>query len=385
MKKLGIFALALATLAMVGCKKDNEPTNVNSVTISETSLNLAIGATKQLKATTDPAGASVTWESSNSAIASVTPGGAVKAEAEGEATITAKAGDKSATCKVTVSADAAYDNFNVVGYGLFGEAEMIPGTDTTLTFSFGEATCQLGYITVLAWDGNAIYNKGWAGNGYIFMFEKTPVYWIMEGEYAGYYVGAGGFSCREQEDPNAVLAYNAQPGQIDPASYFNWVKLMYSDDEEADVDAAYEAMTEKTWGAMITTQYNDKRYLNYGLYDGHINRFVFLDEDEKAGVEAMWAADVDWANMNNDRLWGFLYDTLHYQQTYVEGQGGEIKFVEPYDYATVHRHFDANGLWEQSDEAEAPARMGKKQYTLGDPNKIYKDFKIEGGKLILIK
>ena len=376
---------------MVGCKKNSdEPTNVNSVTISETSVNLAIGATKQLKATTDPAGATVTWESSNTAVATVTPGGAVKAETEGEAIITAKAGDKSATCTVTVSADAAYDDFNVVDYGLFGsDPEMIPGTDTVFSFSFGQATCQLGYMTVLAWDGKAIYNQGWAGNGHIMMFENVPFYWITEStdapQYVGYYIGAGGFTAYPQEDPNAVEPYNGKPGQIDPASYFEWVKLMYSDDEEADVDAAYEAMVKKTWGAMITTQYNDRRYMSYGLYDGHINKFIFIEEDEEEEVEAMWAADVDWANMNADRIWGYLYDTLYYAETYVEGEGGEIKFVEPYDYATVHRHFDANGIWEQSEGEEAPARKVMKKYTLGDQSKRYSGFKFEGGKLVLIK
>ena len=44
----------------------------------------------------------MTWTSSNPAVATVNANGTVHAVAAGEATITAQAGDKSATCKVTV-------------------------------------------------------------------------------------------------------------------------------------------------------------------------------------------------------------------------------------------------------------------------------------------
>lgn len=46
----------------------------------------------------------VTWTSSNPAVATVDDNGTVHAVAPGEATITATAGDKTATCKVTVKA-----------------------------------------------------------------------------------------------------------------------------------------------------------------------------------------------------------------------------------------------------------------------------------------
>ena len=44
----------------------------------------------------------MTWTSDNPAVATIDATGKVTAVAEGEATITAKAGDKTATCKVTV-------------------------------------------------------------------------------------------------------------------------------------------------------------------------------------------------------------------------------------------------------------------------------------------
>ena len=80
---------------------------VESVTLNKTELALAPGASETLTAAVLPENATdktVTWSTSNSEIATVT-NGKVTAVKEGEATITAKAGEKEATCKVTVKAD----------------------------------------------------------------------------------------------------------------------------------------------------------------------------------------------------------------------------------------------------------------------------------------
>ena len=84
---------------------------VESVTLGKTELALVIGeADVTLTATVKPENATdptVTWTSSNPAVATVDETGKVHAVAAGEATITATAGDKTATCKVTVSAKPA--------------------------------------------------------------------------------------------------------------------------------------------------------------------------------------------------------------------------------------------------------------------------------------
>ena len=79
---------------------------VESVTINPQLANLEIGETLQLNATVLPSNASdntVTWSSSDNQIATVDESGKVTAIKEGSANITAKAGDKSATCVITVS------------------------------------------------------------------------------------------------------------------------------------------------------------------------------------------------------------------------------------------------------------------------------------------
>lgn len=75
--------------------------NVSAITLDKTSLELAVNGTHTLVATTTPAGAAVTWSSSDPTVAKV-EGGKVTALKDGTATITAKAGEKTATCKVTV-------------------------------------------------------------------------------------------------------------------------------------------------------------------------------------------------------------------------------------------------------------------------------------------
>lgn len=97
MKANKFFAVALAalTLGFVACK-DKEP-QADKLSLNKTEVTIAVGETAQLTANLD-----VTWASSNEAVATV-DAGLVKGIAAGEANITAKAGDQTAVCKVTVT------------------------------------------------------------------------------------------------------------------------------------------------------------------------------------------------------------------------------------------------------------------------------------------
>ena len=79
--------------------------SVESITLNKPQLSLVKGATETLTATVLPTTATdktVIWESSDTAVATVKDG-IVTAVATGNATITAKAGEKTATCAVTVT------------------------------------------------------------------------------------------------------------------------------------------------------------------------------------------------------------------------------------------------------------------------------------------
>ena len=75
------------------------------VYLDRDSLTLTVGDSAQLTATAETAGTSLTWTSSNPAVATVDKTGTVTALAAGTATITAKAGTASAACLVQVEGE----------------------------------------------------------------------------------------------------------------------------------------------------------------------------------------------------------------------------------------------------------------------------------------
>ena len=80
---------------------------VTGITIDKTEISKVAGETEKLSATVAPDNATdkkVTWTTSDANVATVDESGNVTAVAAGSATITAKAGDKTATCSVTVTA-----------------------------------------------------------------------------------------------------------------------------------------------------------------------------------------------------------------------------------------------------------------------------------------
>lgn len=83
-----------------------EVVEVTSISLDETSLDMVKGESARLTASVQPEDATdknVSWSSSDATIASVDNGGNVKALKGGRVTISAKAGEKSATCDVTVT------------------------------------------------------------------------------------------------------------------------------------------------------------------------------------------------------------------------------------------------------------------------------------------
>lgn len=72
------------------------------IEVNKTDAMMKVGDELQLTSTTHPAGQQVSWSSSDNAVATVDANGMVKAVAAGNATITAKCGELTATCAVTV-------------------------------------------------------------------------------------------------------------------------------------------------------------------------------------------------------------------------------------------------------------------------------------------
>ena len=113
------------------CDVTVKPVLVSGISLDKTSVELLEGETTTLKATVEPSNATdktVTWSTSDASIATVDNNGIVKAIKVGKVTITAKAGDKTATCEVTVNP------VPVDGIVLDkAEVELLEGDSITLT------------------------------------------------------------------------------------------------------------------------------------------------------------------------------------------------------------------------------------------------------------
>lgn len=109
---------------------------VTGIELDKTTATLNVGETTTLVATVKPDDATnkeVRWSSSDSSIATVSDNGTVTAKAPGTATITARAGSKSATCTVTVKAP-------LTGITLTpATAEILKGQTTTLKVDYTPA------------------------------------------------------------------------------------------------------------------------------------------------------------------------------------------------------------------------------------------------------
>lgn len=378
MKKISLIAVAFATMFLVACDPQgnqgeqggngNNPSAVVSITLDTTELTLAVGAEEFLKATVDPAGTPVTWASSDESVVLVTSAGMVSAIAEGTAVVTASAGDKIAECNITVKADAFYDVLGIADYGVYlpGTGEIIPGTDTVLKLSIGETKCALTYVQeYYAWDENITFDQnagGFIGDGIVFALQNVPMYVVNDEnfpQYQGVAIDMGYFVVKTLAE-GEVLPLCANSGRIDAETYGDWIQLLYSSEEDlagVDVNAVRAEALANTTGALMLFGED----WGYDLYMGAVNKLYYESAytDKETGEEypAIFAADVVWANVTaEDRLYGFKVDmdVLETEQ--------KVQLVAPYDYSTISRVFDVNGVFDGAEEeepAEVSARTPK--------------------------
>lgn len=120
------------------------------LTLNKTTLEMSVGETQTLIATTTESG-TVSWTTSDPSVATVS-GGTIKAVAEGSATITATIGEYTATCKITVTNTVAVDKTSVTL--MVGESQTITATASgAVTWTSQDptiATVDNGVITAVA-------------------------------------------------------------------------------------------------------------------------------------------------------------------------------------------------------------------------------------------
>lgn len=201
MKKKALIAMLLAcsfafgTVTMTACdligggngetkqeQGETQTVAVTGVDLNKPTLNLKKGATEKLSATVSPSNAtnkSVSWQSGNTAVATVDNSGNVTAVAVGSTTITVKTadGNKTASCTVTVTEDEQQggDTIAVTGVTISKKALnlTVNGTETlTATVAPANAsnrtvTWSSGNTAVATVSGNGLVTAKSAGTATI--------------------------------------------------------------------------------------------------------------------------------------------------------------------------------------------------------------------------
>lgn len=122
------------------------PVAVTGVTLNKNTTSIEAGQSEQLTAVVQPTNAdnqTVTWSSSNPAVASVDENGLVSALSAGTAniTVTTEDGNKTATCAVTVTTPAAPIPVTAIA---LSDATVAVGSTTTLTVTYTPADANTG-------------------------------------------------------------------------------------------------------------------------------------------------------------------------------------------------------------------------------------------------
>lgn len=357
MKKNVFFALfALAALVFVGCNPDtptptptpDDPTTEGAViTVTPEALLMGVGEEQKLTTTVAPQGTQlqITWTSDNQEVATVNAAGIVTAVAPGTANIIASAeGATADTCVVSVSNDAALDNFVMGGYSAWELGAPIAGTDTLLDLRIGMTQCQLYEAYFLAWDENVVFDgSSLAGAGFVFEI-AAPVYVItQEGDYQGFYIEEGYVGITEL--PEGVIASRVgTPGElVDLQKYGDaWKAITAFPEEPTDeeIDAAYTLYYDAQVGTQIFMM--DFTTGSQSYYLGNV-KYALLADDEELGF--VYKLNMEWYDyVNEGRLYGLAYDEA------------TETVVEPYDMRVINKEYISDN-YPVSEEVAATSTM----------------------------
>ncbi len=131
----------------------SEDVAVNGITMQETSGSIHVGETKQLTATVTPPNATnkaITWNSSNSSVATVSSAGLVKGLKKGETVITASTADGKCRAEYRLTVTEPYESVRISGSAVLDQVGSIyqfyaivsPGDapDKTVTWSSSDSS-----------------------------------------------------------------------------------------------------------------------------------------------------------------------------------------------------------------------------------------------------
>ena len=364
--------LALSAIAMVAftsCEPINNPggnnggngddTVVSVVKVAPETLLMSVGQTEKLTATITPApttAVTFVWTSDDEEVATV-KNGIVTAVAPGTANIVVSTeGCTPDTCLVNVTNDAALDNYQLLSYGLFGSPEMIPGTERKITMTSGaEFTCQLAYIEMYAWDNNISFvnGTGFGGAGYFFVAE-VPVFWIIEGQYQGSYIGNSDGFYIAPNPQDTIAPYTALSGELtDLQSYGDFWKAL--------IDPATEEVTQEIADLYLNSQVGTQIFhmdFEEESQSWNLGNVTAAHLYENENEELQYEITLDWYDFVNENRWfGLLCN--------VNDSGVVESLVEPYDMRTIKKDY-TNVVAEDNGEENAGAMFVSNKHLYRD-------------------
>lgn len=355
MKKNLIIALSavVAAFTFVGCDKPQTTEEV-SIVLNPTELLLSVGESQKVNAVVKPDGTAITWSTDAEDVATVN-NGIVTAVASGTAIITATAGEVKATCTVTVSNDASLKNFTIADYGLFGDVEYIPNTKGYVQLTNGDSLlCQAGYITFMCWSDGLVFTNGsgFSGNGIIFAADM-PIYWVVEGEDAGKYIGsAGGF--RVDTLNGKLKPYTAEAGElVDLQKYGDYFTQLIAYRKDTNNKLDNNLYYDSQIGTQLYSYNADKKSQTYNY--GNVKKAQFKkDRDEQGNMLPLqYTAVIEWYDFVNDGR--FLGLKANFDE-----EGNLESIVKPYDMNTITMEY-TNIVSEEGGEA----------YFIGDQSHLH--------------
>lgn len=340
MKKY-LIALAALAMVLVGCKQQGGGgSEYTKISFKQTEISIAQGETYKLIVLYEPTSLDAPaceWSTSNAEVATVN-NGTVTAVAPGEANITAKHGDLTAVCKVTVT--TVYGAYMIEDYGVFGAqpAVWVEGSDTTIAPSWAGGKsyhCRLGYWYVLAWDGNVTYvdKEGLQGEGFL-LYSLVPFYTVDDtqaGEDNGTPFGWGSFKLK---DTNKDERNIGKAGKLDQAVYCEYMDS-YITEILAGGDGSnikWNLLDSAITGAIIfvadyTGDEPSWSYTDNGLVYSLVKDLTLIwDNDSQTFA---YEADIDWFNnLEEDRFFGLKYT--------------EEGTVKPYNLSIISEHYSVD-------------------------------------------
>jgi hypothetical protein len=299
MKKYFVVLAALA-LVFAGCKKEEGGSAYTSISFKEKTVELLPGETQKLIVRWEPTSITtapeLTFESSDEEVATVDEKGVVTAVASGEANITAKHGELSAVCQVTVMTfEESWAPSSTVYY-FPSTKSAAPTSDTTIVYETQKATytCKLYSVELCIPSDVAIPGDEDGAGEYIFVTTSIP---FIESSTSGEYIGEPwDLAFMIAEDYNNT-AFGAEAGSLDPAIIGNvWQAYFEAVDAGSSPSFDKDLYATGAKGAHLRAAIiQDGSIASYPWFDAIITGGVFYtDYNEEQEYVAVYQLKVDW-------------------------------------------------------------------------------------------